>query len=151
MRISVLVAVVSVLFAGCTTYKATSQSMSVQEARRVVADTLTDRNTYVFLGAMQPHSKVYEVRFRRDAFAIAVQEAAIDWSLFNDVKYESPSMKVCPLAEVSTSMERYPGNSNQFVCRSYQVEACGWSIGFCEEAPAKRFADAMYTLKANAR
>lgn len=140
-----------ILLAACggdVLYTSKSPAMDVQQARATVQNSMT-RGANVWLGEWDAPSAVYEVRFRRDAFAIAVQRGAIDWSLFNDVKYAPPSMKVCPLANASTSVIYGGPFGNNGPCAKYFVRACGMIIGFCSQAPAQSFADALYVLKAN--
>jgi hypothetical protein len=143
-----------VLLAGCggdVMYTASAPRLNVEQARTTVQSALTRAN--VWLGEWQAPSAVHEARVRRDAFALAVQRGEIDWSLFNNVKYASPSLKVCPFADVASNQAVIYGGAfgNHGPCAKYQVHVCGMIIGFCNVEPAKEFADALYVLKANSQ
>jgi hypothetical protein len=147
VAVAFYVAVLGVL-AGCesTAYVPTSAAMDAPTARSVVEQTLKRSNFIV--GELAPPSRVFDVRVRSDAFGLAIQQASIDWSLFNDVKYTAPGMVICSFSAVSTQVIDFGALADEPY--RWGIRACGLRIFPGDRNSASRLADAFYVLKVNA-
>lgn len=137
------------LLTGCaqTAYVPRSQTMDVRSARAIVEHALTTSNLQVG-GNWTPSAKVHAARVRGDGFGVAVQDASIDWSLFNNVKYGAPGLRTCPFASVNPALTDFgPLGSPRY---GVEMPGCEMRIFFHRHDDAKNFVDALYTLKVNA-